>query len=474
MPVFADRGVGFLTSPLSSNPPRPESFRARRHGNPRGDRGGPGLSVRPGHRDLPRGICRRHQAHPLHPDQHPQPGRRPVSRCYGLLGLSVFVAFMNTMDDNGSGRNILAGGITSPCWSSHRHHHLHRGAAIRAEHNSRGRLRRGCVALGGDSRQLVIPSAAPGILTGTVLALSRASARRAPSSSSGPSWIVLRAVHLDALHRQLHRPAGHRVRLVPQAAGGLQGRRAPRPSSSSSSSRSSRTSSRSSFAIATSGPGDARHHRRFAWSTLPSPSTRVRPVADPRRPDPPCRSTSTLMRRGDAAVQLPGRERDPHREPGLLLLEVPGGARTSRIEVRAAQITALIGPSGCGKSTVLRCLNRMNDLIAARVEGKVLFHGEDLYEHRHVDPVDLRRRIGMVFQKPNPFPKSHLRQRGLRPADQRAARATWTSWSRQACGARRCGTRSRTSSSSPAWPSRAASSSGCASRGPWPPARRSS
>jgi phosphate transport system ATP-binding protein len=70
------------------------------------------------------------------------------------------------------------------------------------------------------------------------------------------------------------------------------------------------------------------------------------------------------------------------------------------------RITALIGPSGCGKSTVLRCFNRMNDLIdGARVEGKILYHGQDLYGSR-IDPVEVRRRIGMVFQKPNPFPKS--------------------------------------------------------------------
>ncbi|MDP9376903.1 MAG: phosphate ABC transporter ATP-binding protein PstB [Actinomycetota bacterium] len=70
------------------------------------------------------------------------------------------------------------------------------------------------------------------------------------------------------------------------------------------------------------------------------------------------------------------------------------------------EITALIGPSGCGKSTFLRCLNRMNDLIpSARVDGEVLFHGENLYA-RDIDPVAVRKRIGMVFQKPNPFPKS--------------------------------------------------------------------
>jgi phosphate transport system ATP-binding protein len=70
------------------------------------------------------------------------------------------------------------------------------------------------------------------------------------------------------------------------------------------------------------------------------------------------------------------------------------------------EISALIGPSGCGKSTVLRALNRMNDLIAsARVEGQVKYHGTDIYA-ADVDPVEIRRRIGMVFQKPNPFPKS--------------------------------------------------------------------
>ena len=70
------------------------------------------------------------------------------------------------------------------------------------------------------------------------------------------------------------------------------------------------------------------------------------------------------------------------------------------------EITALIGPSGCGKSTLIRCLNRMNDLIpSARVDGELLYHGEDLYGPK-VDPVQVRKLIGMVFQKPNPFPKS--------------------------------------------------------------------
>lgn len=70
------------------------------------------------------------------------------------------------------------------------------------------------------------------------------------------------------------------------------------------------------------------------------------------------------------------------------------------------EITAMIGPSGCGKSTVLRCLNRMNDLVpGARVEGEVLYHEQDIYA-KGVDPIAVRTHIGMVFQKPNPFPKS--------------------------------------------------------------------
>jgi len=80
--------------------------------------------------------------------------------------------------------------------------------------------------------------------------------------------------------------------------------------------------------------------------------------------------------------------------------------RDVSLQVRKHEITAFIGPSGCGKSTVLRCFNRMNDLIeGARVAGRLTYHGVDLYD-RAVNPVEVRRRIGMVFQKPNPFPKS--------------------------------------------------------------------
>lgn len=80
--------------------------------------------------------------------------------------------------------------------------------------------------------------------------------------------------------------------------------------------------------------------------------------------------------------------------------------RDVSIPIEANRITAFIGPSGCGKSTVLRAINRMNDLIpGARVEGEVMYRGQNLYDAA-IDPVEVRRRIGMVFQKPNPFPKS--------------------------------------------------------------------
>src|SRR5690349_24719501 len=86
-----------------------------------------------------------------------------------------------------------------------------------------------------------------------------------------------------------------------------------------------------------------------------------------------------------------------------------GGAPAVRdvsFDIYKNNITALIGPSGCGKSTLIRCYNRMNDLIpSAKVDGEILYHGENLYGDK-VDPVQARKLIGMVFQKPNPFPKS--------------------------------------------------------------------
>jgi phosphate transport system ATP-binding protein len=80
--------------------------------------------------------------------------------------------------------------------------------------------------------------------------------------------------------------------------------------------------------------------------------------------------------------------------------------KDASLRIHKNAITAIIGPSGCGKSTFIRCLNRMNDLVPnVQIDGTLLYHGIDLYG-AGVDPIEVRRRIGMVFQRPNPFPKS--------------------------------------------------------------------
>jgi phosphate transport system ATP-binding protein len=101
----------------------------------------------------------------------------------------------------------------------------------------------------------------------------------------------------------------------------------------------------------------------------------------------------------DTAIELEARDLS-------VLYGSTRAVRSVSIRVPDRRVVAFIGPSGCGKSTLLRCFNRMNDLVpGARVEGQALFQGRDLYA-AGVDAVDVRRRIGMVFQKPNPFPKS--------------------------------------------------------------------
>jgi phosphate transport system ATP-binding protein len=121
---------------------------------------------------------------------------------------------------------------------------------------------------------------------------------------------------------------------------------------------------------------------------------------------------------GDAPVSLTRPQTPPSSVPvdeGRVIFDVEAlevyygryrAVRDVNIKIRQREITAFIGPSGCGKTTVLRCFNRMNDLIpTARVDGRLLYHGADLYG-ANVSPVEVRRHIGMVFQKPNPFPKS--------------------------------------------------------------------
>ena len=137
------------------------------------------------------------------------------------------------------------------------------------------------------------------------------------------------------------------------------------------------------------------------------------------------------------------------------------------LEIGRNEITAFIGPSGCGKSTLIRCLNRMNDLIpGARVEGKIDYHGQDLYGDG-VDPVEVRRRIGMVFQKPNPFPKSIYDNVAFGPQGRSACSPrAWTTWSSGPCAERRpVGRGQGQAQAERAWRSPAASSSGSASPG---------
>jgi phosphate transport system ATP-binding protein len=116
----------------------------------------------------------------------------------------------------------------------------------------------------------------------------------------------------------------------------------------------------------------------------------VVPQGTAERPAGAARDTDVVMRTQGLTVTYGG---------------VPA-VRDVTLDIHRSRITAFIGASGCGKSTLLRCFNRMNDLIpAAEVTGTVLYHGQDLYQ-RGVDPVEVRKHIGMVFQKPNPFPKS--------------------------------------------------------------------
>jgi phosphate transport system ATP-binding protein len=138
-----------------------------------------------------------------------------------------------------------------------------------------------------------------------------------------------------------------------------------------------------------------------------------------RQQDPAPESETPLKRRigtrVGSAPALEGIEKERPATDRAMVFELEDVAvfydgkaavRDIGLDVGKNEITALIGPSGCGKSTLIRCFNRMNDLIpGASVEGKVLYHGQDLYGPE-VDAVEVRKRIGMVFQKPNPFPKS--------------------------------------------------------------------
>jgi phosphate transport system ATP-binding protein len=137
------------------------------------------------------------------------------------------------------------------------------------------------------------------------------------------------------------------------------------------------------------------------------PTVAIRPI-DRTQPSATDRTTSDDMDAEDLSAGALPEEQVVVFEARDLAVRYSGAIAVQGVtlDVYARRITALIGPSGCGKSTFLRTFNRMNDLIAgAQVSGNLAFHGHDLYAN-DVDPIEVRRRIGMVFQKPNPFPKS--------------------------------------------------------------------
>ena len=148
--------------------------------------------------------------------------------------------------------------------------------------------------------------------------------------------------------------------------------------------------------------------RRTPESTSTVTDVLTRPPAETQRapgsgPSPPPRSATSSSSLADVEVRYSG------------VTAVSG----VNLQVAAREITAFIGPSGCGKTTVLRALNRLHDITpGAQVLGRITYQGEDLYSPR-VDVAEVRRRIGMVFQKPNPFPKSIYDNVAYGPQDQR-------------------------------------------------------
>jgi phosphate transport system ATP-binding protein len=149
---------------------------------------------------------------------------------------------------------------------------------------------------------------------------------------------------------------------------------------------------------------------------MPDPSTPGAPADASREATAPAAAQAGPQVHFTPPATAPGaQDNEPRKKSSRPLMELREvsvfygdfeAVRDTNLPVGQNRITAMIGPSGCGKSTILRVLNRMNDLIpSARVRGTVTFHGQDIYA-AGVDPIQVRRRIGMVFQKPNPFPKS--------------------------------------------------------------------
>ncbi len=319
---------------------------------------------------------------------------------YGILGLAFIVRGI------GLGRVLLAGAIiltllTLPTVI------IASREAVRAVPDS---IRQGAYALGATQwqvvRRQVLPAAIPGIATGLDSRAFTGHWRdRAPAHDRRPD---IRLVRSDAT-RPLHRVASTDLQLDPPATDGVQVSRRGcdhRPPCH-----------------------HARDERPRDHHPQPLPEEVVT-IADPIRLAEPAEHTPTKRR--EAVFQV---------SDLTVLYSGKPAVKGITMDVAKNEVTAIIGPSGCGKSTFIRCFNRMNDLIpGASVEGELLYHGLDLYGPK-VDPVEVRKRIGMVFQKPNPFPKSIYdnvafgpRVLGIKDDHLRAA-------SSAPCSRPRCGTR---------------------------------
>ena len=310
---------------------------------------------------------------------------------YGILGLAVFVRIL------GMGPTVLAGGLTLSLLILP----VVIIASIEAIKAVPQAQREGAYALGATRWQMVrgavLPAAAPGIMTGIILAMARAIGEAAPLLLIGAFTFVTFLPNPVSGGYTVLPIAG--LRLDQPTPGRLPGHRRS-------------NDHRDPRADADPEPPRA-HHPSAPLETHPvveedpvqaSPEAPVldQPTDGIAQTGPSIRIATTPRADASAATD----ETVIHLQDLSCYYGSFRAVRNVEVEIQKRRITALIGPSGCGKSTVLRTINRMNDLVPTfRIEGKILLDGQDLYG-RGVDPVAVRRRVGMVFQKPNPFPKT--------------------------------------------------------------------
>ena len=296
---------------------------------------------------------------------------------YGILGLAFIVRGI------GVGRVVLAGGliltlVVLPTVV------VASREAIRAVPDS---IRQGAFALGATKWQVVwrqvLPASIPGIATGSILALSRAVGETAPLIMVGAiTYVAFNPTLFGAVHGapgadlQLDEAAG---RGLPDARRGRRHR-----------------------------PPRHRAQHECGGDLPPQSLSQAMVSEDMTQMEAPRIDSGRIAEVSHGLDRAEVERREKVFSVSDLSVAYHGNVALDGVDldVHKNTVTAFIGPSGCGKSTFIRCFNRMNDLIpGAKVSGNVLYHGEDLYA-RDVDAVEIRRRIGMVFQKPNPFPKS--------------------------------------------------------------------